>query len=100
MAPNVRLFSATDALRNASTWEPKPWPVDRMAALEELRQERLEGAEIVWLSDGVATRPRGSRRGSTVRRRSSRRWGRFRSSPSPRIDALCCSCPPRSMASA
>jgi Domain of unknown function (DUF4159)/Aerotolerance regulator N-terminal len=55
--PKVRLFSATDAMRNASTWEPKPWPVDRLAALEELRQESLDGAEIIWLSDGVATSP-------------------------------------------
>ena len=53
-APNVRLLSATDAVRNASTWEPKPWPGDRMAVLDELRQESLTGAEIVWLSDGVA----------------------------------------------
>ncbi|MGH6903280.1 MAG: BatA domain-containing protein, partial [Geminicoccaceae bacterium] len=53
-APNVRLLSATDAVRNASTWEPKPWPVDRLAVLDELQKEPLEGAEIVWLSDGVA----------------------------------------------
>jgi Domain of unknown function (DUF4159)/Aerotolerance regulator N-terminal len=53
-APNVRVLSATDAVRSASTWEAKPWPADRLAALEELRAEPLDGAEIVWLSDGVA----------------------------------------------
>ena len=37
-----------------SSWRPKPWPVDRAAALELLRQETLSGAELVWLSDGVA----------------------------------------------
>ena len=31
------VLSATDAVRSASTWEAKPWPVDRMAALESLR---------------------------------------------------------------
>jgi hypothetical protein len=52
-APNVRLLSATDAVRTVSTWEPKSWPVDRMAVLDDLRAEQLEGAEIVWLSDGL-----------------------------------------------
>jgi hypothetical protein len=56
-APNLRRLSATDAGRMVSSWHAKPWPVDRMAALEELRQEPLEGAEIVWLSDGVADGP-------------------------------------------
>src|ERR671919_2168954 len=56
-APNLRRLSATDAVRSASSWEPKPWPVDRMAALEELRAEPLHGAEIVWLSDGLAGSP-------------------------------------------
>ena len=28
-----------------------------MAALEALREEPLDGAEIVWLSDGVAVSP-------------------------------------------
>jgi hypothetical protein len=56
-APNVRVLSAADAVRNASTWQPKAWPVDRMAVLEQLRQEPLEGAEIVWLSDGIAASP-------------------------------------------
>ena len=56
-APTMRRLSATDAVRTASSWKPKPWPVDRMAALEQLRQEPLDGAEIVWLSDGVADGP-------------------------------------------
>jgi hypothetical protein len=52
--PPVRLLSAAEAVRQVSTWEAKPWPVDRMAALDALRQERLDDAEVVWLSDGVA----------------------------------------------
>jgi hypothetical protein len=55
--PILRRLSAADALRNASGWQPKAWPVDRTAALEVLRQETLDGAEIVWLSDGVAVSP-------------------------------------------
>jgi hypothetical protein len=53
-APDLRRLSATDAVRSASSWEPKAWPVDRMAALEALRAEPLDGAEIVWLCDGLA----------------------------------------------
>jgi hypothetical protein len=56
-APNLRRLSAADAVRSASSWEPKAWPVERMAALEALRAEALDGAEIVWLSDGVAASP-------------------------------------------
>ena len=48
--------------------EPKPWPVDRMAALEQLRQEPLDGAEIVWLSDGVADGRRRAKRPAALRR--------------------------------
>jgi hypothetical protein len=56
-APTMRRLSATDAVRTASSWKPKAWPVDRTAALEELRREPLDGGEIVWLSDGVADGP-------------------------------------------
>ncbi len=56
-ASNLRRLSAADAVRSASSWEPKAWPVDRIAALEALRAEPLDGAEIVWLSDGVAVSP-------------------------------------------
>ena len=56
-APNLRRLSATDAVRSASSWEPKPWPVERTSALEQLREEPLQGAEIVWLSDGLAGSP-------------------------------------------
>jgi hypothetical protein len=52
--PVLRRLSAADAVRTASSWQPKAWPVDRTAALEALRAETLGGAEIVWLSDGVA----------------------------------------------
>jgi hypothetical protein len=50
----LQRLSAADAVRAVSSWLPKPWPVDRTAALEQLEREALEGAEIVWLSDGVA----------------------------------------------
>ena len=56
-APDLRRLSAADAVRSVSSWEPKAWPVDRAAALEALREESFAGAEIVWLSDGVAVSP-------------------------------------------
>src|SRR5690606_24809970 len=63
-APRLRRLSAADAVRTVSSWQPKAWPVDREAALEALRAEQLAGAEIVWLSDGVA--------GSTEARETAR----------------------------
>jgi hypothetical protein len=35
-------------------WRPKPWPVDRAAAVTEIDQLRVDsGAYAVWLSDGI-----------------------------------------------
>jgi hypothetical protein len=53
-APTLRRLSAADAVRTVSSWQPKPWPVDREAALGLLQGEALESAELIWLSDGVA----------------------------------------------
>ena len=63
--PILRRLSAADAVRNASSWQPKAWPVDRTAALDALRQETLDGAEIVWLCDGVAVSPAAREEAST-----------------------------------
>ena len=52
--PTLRRLSAADAVRSVTAWIPKPWPVDRTAALAALRGEQLTGAEVVWLSDGLA----------------------------------------------
>src|SRR5918996_371316 len=50
----LRRLSAADAVRAVSSWLPKPWPVDRAAALAQLQGEAVDGAEVIWLSDGVA----------------------------------------------
>jgi hypothetical protein len=52
--PKLRRLSAADAVRTVASWQPKPWPVDRAAALEQLKREPLNGAELIWLCDGVA----------------------------------------------
>ena len=52
--PKLQRRSAADAVRTVASWQPKPWPVDRAAALEQLKREPLHGAELIWLSDGVA----------------------------------------------
>jgi len=46
--------SAADAIQTLPSRMPKPWPVDRAAALAALEGEALENAEFVWLSDGIA----------------------------------------------
>ncbi|HEX6144182.1 MAG TPA: DUF4159 domain-containing protein [Geminicoccaceae bacterium] len=50
----VQRMSATDAASLVPSLRPKPWPVDRAAALAALRAETVTDAEVVWLSDGVA----------------------------------------------
>ena len=50
----VRRMSAADAVRLIPSLEPRPWPVDRAAAVEALASEGLEEAQTVWLSDGLA----------------------------------------------
>jgi Domain of unknown function (DUF4159)/Aerotolerance regulator N-terminal len=52
--PKLQRLSAADAVRTVASWQPKPWPVDRAAALEQLKREPLDGAELIWLTDGVA----------------------------------------------
>ncbi len=52
--PVFRRFGAADALPSITSWQPKSWTTERMVALEKLRSEPLEDAEIVWLTDGIA----------------------------------------------
>lgn len=49
------LVSAGDALTQLRAIEPKPWPVDRAGFVIALndRLPPLDGAEVVWLSDGL-----------------------------------------------
>ena len=51
--PFFKRFGAADALPSITSWQPKPWPGDREIALEKLQAEALDGAEIVWLTDGI-----------------------------------------------
>lgn len=53
-APFFQRFGASDALPSIASWQPKSWPGKRDLALERLRAEGLDDAQIVWLSDGVA----------------------------------------------
>ena len=55
--PTLRRLSAADAARGVSGWLPRPWPDDHAAALARLESEEFDGAEIVWLSDGIAEGP-------------------------------------------
>ncbi len=52
--PFLKRFGAADALPSVASWQPNPWPSDRPRALERLREEALENAEFVWMSDGLA----------------------------------------------
>jgi len=52
--PFFKRFGAADALPSITSWQPKPWPSDRDAALLKLQSEDLEKVEIIWLTDGVA----------------------------------------------
>ncbi len=48
------LLSAAQARRLLQGLEPKPWPVDRAAALAAIEDLELPGsAHVVWLSDGL-----------------------------------------------
>jgi hypothetical protein len=69
----VRPMSARAALEALPGWQPRPWPVDRAAAREVLRQTPgLEEASSVWLADGVAVGAEGAadaeRLGEALRR--------------------------------
>ncbi|MGI9436465.1 MAG: DUF4159 domain-containing protein [Geminicoccaceae bacterium] len=52
--PVFRRFGAADALPSITSWQPKPWPTRRDLALAKLKEEPLDGAEVVWLTDGIA----------------------------------------------
>jgi hypothetical protein len=53
----LQRMSAADAVRTVAGWLPKPWPADRGAALALLEGERIDDAEIIWLSDGIVEGP-------------------------------------------
>jgi len=49
------VLRAADARRLARAIKPKPWPVDRAAALKAVEAQKIDGsATVVWLSDGLA----------------------------------------------
>ncbi len=52
--PYFQRFGASDALPSVTSWQPKPWPVERDLALERLRSEALQDPQVIWMSDGVA----------------------------------------------
>jgi hypothetical protein len=48
-----RLMRADEALTIVRALAPKPWPVDRAAALAALAGVTVEDADVLWLSDGI-----------------------------------------------
>jgi hypothetical protein len=52
-APPLSLLRPEDARAAAAEMVPRPWPVDRKAALARLDELPLDGAAAVWLSDGL-----------------------------------------------
>ncbi|MCG8508298.1 MAG: DUF4159 domain-containing protein [Rhodospirillales bacterium] len=54
----IGLVPAREALSQAEALRPKPWPADRIAALERIRESgalaTAQPAAIVWLTDGLA----------------------------------------------
>ena len=51
--PPLAPLRAADAAAAVAALAPKPWPVDRAAALARLQPLSLAGAAAVWISDGV-----------------------------------------------
>jgi hypothetical protein len=52
--PEVKALGATESLNLVRTLKPKPWAVDRKAALRVLGSLPVQpGTETVWLSDGL-----------------------------------------------
>lgn len=55
----LTLASGRQMSQLAERLQPRPWPVDRLAALKELERsgsvEALGAAQVVWLSDGLET---------------------------------------------
>ena len=55
--PALAPIRAADARAAVEALQPKPWPVDRQAALARLKALSLPGSNAsIWLSDGVADR--------------------------------------------
>lgn len=51
------LLRAADARRISAGLRPKPWQVNRAAALDAIRTVKMDGsAHIVWLADGIGDR--------------------------------------------
>ena len=68
--PALAPIRAADARAAVEALQPKPWPVDRQAALARLKALSLPGSNAsIWLSDGVADR------GATALAALSRRSG-------------------------
>jgi hypothetical protein len=52
----TRLRPAGEVRPLVQAWQPKPWPVDRAAALRAIGELKFETAgEVVWISDGIDT---------------------------------------------
>jgi hypothetical protein len=47
------LQRAVEARAAADALTPRPWPADRLAALQRLEGLALQDANVVWLSDGI-----------------------------------------------
>ncbi len=48
------LMRPADARRLAQNLQPKPWPTDRLAALETLDTTQFDGSvNVIWMSDGL-----------------------------------------------
>jgi hypothetical protein len=52
--PPTGLLTAAEARSVAEALEPRPWPTDRLAALERMAKAGLEpGGSVLWISDGL-----------------------------------------------
>ena len=50
------LMTAGEARQQVQSLQPKPWPVDRAAAANALRNADIDGpAQVYWLVDGIVT---------------------------------------------
>ncbi|MDF2780451.1 MAG: hypothetical protein K0S96_255 [Geminicoccaceae bacterium] len=52
--PPTGLLTAAEARSVAEALQPRPWPTDRLAALERLGKAGLEpGGNVLWIADGL-----------------------------------------------
>ncbi len=51
--PALSVLRPSDARAEAAKLAPEPWPADRKAALDRLAKLGIDGAGIIWLSDGI-----------------------------------------------